>query len=322
MIIDQKSTRWIMGTAAGAMAATLIYAIYAARAANGPSGGSGVGLFFGFAGTAVIVFECLLSLRKRYPASPLGRVQTWLRAHVWLGLLSFLLIVFHAGFRWGHGLAAALMWIFLIITVSGIYGLVLQNYIPRSMTQSVGRETIYEQIPNIIRQLRMDATERVEFVTADLGVDEEEPEFIQAGGVKQYFDPAQKQGAAEKLEEVVKKRKSSPQIAIEEPDALALKAHYLQEIRPFLMERPEAFSRDLFDTAEKVSAYFAYLRTLLPEAAHKILKDLEEICQERRQLALQARLHRWLHGWLFVHVPLSFGFLVLTLAHAVMSLRY
>jgi hypothetical protein len=34
------------------------------------------------------------------------------------------------------------------------------------------------------------------------------------------------------------------------------------------------------------------------------------------------RLHRWLHGWLYVHVPLSMGFLVLTLVHAVMSLKY
>ena len=31
-------------------------------------------LVFAFAGTGVIVFECLLSLRKKYPASPIGRV--------------------------------------------------------------------------------------------------------------------------------------------------------------------------------------------------------------------------------------------------------
>jgi len=322
MIVDRTSTRWILGTAAGALASTAIYGIYALLAANGPRGGSAVGLAFAFAGTAIIVFECLLSLRKKYPASPLGRLKTWLRAHVWLGLLSFLLILLHAGFRWGHGLAAVIMWIFLAIALSGIYGLALQNYIPRRMTQLVDRETIYQQIPVIVSELRLDADERVEFVTADLGVDESEAEVVKAGGVKQYFDPKQKASAAEKVEAEVKRRKTSPQILAEEAAAQALRAHYLQEMRPFLIERPLAFSRKLFGTPERVAAYFSYIRTLLPEQTHPVLNDLERICGERRQLLVQARLHRWLHGWLFVHVPLSFAFLLLTFVHAIWSLRY
>jgi hypothetical protein len=322
MIVDRTSTRWILGVAAGALASTAIYGIYAILAANGPRGGSALGLFFAFAGTAIIVFECLLSLRKKYPASPLGRLKTWLRAHVWLGLFSFLLILFHAGFRWGHGLAAVIMWMFLIITLSGVYGLALQKYIPHRMTELVSRETIYQQIPVIVSDLRVDADERVEFVTADLGVHEDEAEFIKAGGVKQYFDPKQKASAAEKVEAEVQKRKSSPQIASEEAAAQALRAHYLQEMRPFLIERPLAFSRRLFGTPERVAAYFNYIRTLLPEPTHAVLNDLEKICEERQQLLVQARLHRWLHGWLFLHVPLSFAFLLLTFVHAVWSLRF
>lgn len=52
------------------------------------------------------------------------------------------------------------------------------------------------------------------------------------------------------------------------------------------------------------------------------LGQLEIYCDERRQLGEQERLHRWLHGWLLVHVPLSVVLLVLGLAHAVMSLYY
>jgi len=322
MIIDRTSTKWIMGATAGALAAIVIYGIYALLTANGPDGGSAVGLFFAFTGTGVIVFECLLSLRKKYPASPCGRVKTWLRAHVWLGLLSFLLILCHAGFRWGHGLAYVIMWMFLIITLSGIYGLAMQNYIPRRMTQLVTRETIYEEIPNMIRQLREDASARVEFVTADLRVEDEELEFMKAGGVKRYFDPATKESNAKKVQEALKKRRDSPQIPTDESAVHTLKAHYTLEIRPFLQERPPALPRSLFDTREKVKAYFDYLRTLLPEPAHKVLEDLEAICQERRELAIQARLHWWLHSWLFVHVPLSFAFLLLTFLHAVMALRW
>src|SRR5712692_1534833 len=157
----------MFGATAAALACSAIYLVYAAFSPNGPRGGSAVGLTFGFAGTAIIVFECLLSLRKKYPASPLGRVQTWLRAHIWLGLLSFLLILFHAGFHWGRGLASLLMWMFLIITISGAVGLALQNYLPRRMSELVTRETVYEQIPEVVRALALEADERVEFVTAD-----------------------------------------------------------------------------------------------------------------------------------------------------------
>jgi len=60
----------------------------------------------------------------------------------------------------------------------------------------------------------------------------------------------------------------------------------------------------------------------MPVAAHDVLRDLEGICEERRQLLVQRRLHLWMHGWLLVHVPLSFALLVLTAVHAVLSLRY
>jgi hypothetical protein len=320
MILDRRQSRWALGTASGAVAALGAYIAYVLVAPNGASGGSFMGLLFASLGSGIIVFECLLGLRKKYPASPLGRVKTWLSAHVWLGLLSFLLILMHSGFRWGHGLAALLMWLFAAILASGIFGVALQNYIPRRMTELAPHETIFEQIPTVIRGLRTEADERVEFVTAGLGLEDEAPEFVRAGGVKQYFDPAQKKSAAEKVQAVVERRKTAPQIAVEESAREALRAHYLQEIRPYLAERPS--TRGLFARAELVAAYFNHLRTIMPVAAHDVLRDLEGICEERRQLLVQRKMHLWLHTWLLVHVPLSFAFLVLSAVHAVLSLRY
>jgi hypothetical protein len=322
MILDRQQSKWAVGTAAAALLSLAAYIVYAVLAPNGPRGGSFMGLFFAALASGIIVFECLLGLRKKYPASRLGRVRTWLRGHVWLGLLSWLLILLHAGFRWGHGLAGALMWIFAAIVASGIFGVVLQNWLPRRMTELATRETIYEQIPAVVNGLRIEADERVEFITADLGVEDEIPDYVRAGGVKQYFDPAQKKGAAEKLLAVAERRKLSPQIEVEADAREALRAHYLQEIRPFLMETPAPYFRRLFGTAERVTAYFGHLRIIMPVAAHGILGDLQEICEERRQLMVQRRLHLWLHGWLLIHVPLSFALLVLTAVHAVLSLRY
>ena len=322
MILDRQQSRWAICTGAGTATMLAIYTIYVLLAPNGARGGSFMGLVFAALGTGIIVFECLLGLRKKYPASPLGRVKTWLKAHVWLGLASFLLILMHSGFRWGHGLAGALMWLFAAIVLSGIFGIAMQNYIPRRMTELVPHETIYEQIPTVVRGLRGEADERIEFITADLNLADEAPEFVRAGGVKQYFDPAQKKSAAEKVQTVVERRKAAPQIDIGETAQEAMKAHYLQEIRPFLTERPQEFSRKLFGSQPSVGAYFGHLRTIMPVAAHDVLRDLEEICEERRQLIVQARMHLWMHAWLMVHVPLSFGLLILTAVHAVLSLRY
>ena len=57
-------------------------------------------------------------------------------------------------------------------------------------------------------------------------------------------------------------------------------------------------------------------------ANEEALGELADICEERRQLRVQSRLHAWLHGWLLVHAPLTVALLVLTLFHAVWALRY
>ena len=321
MILDRQQSKWALVTAAVAVLSFGSYLVYAILSPNGPSGGSTAGLVFGSLGTAIIVFECMLGLRKRYPASPFGRVKTWLRAHTWLGLLSFLLILMHSGFHWGHGLAAVIMSMFAVIVASGIFGIALQNYIPGRMTELVARETIFEEIPTVIESLRFEADERVEFITADLGM-EEPPEYLRAGGVKRYYDPDQKKSNAEKVRAAVEIRKSTPQIELESGEREAFRAHYLQEMRPFLRERPPSLSLKLYASPDSVTAYFGHLRTIMPEAAHVVLQDLAEIIEERRQLLVQRRLHMWLHGWLLIHVPLSFALLVLAAVHAVLSLRY
>jgi len=54
---------------------------------------------------------------------------------------------------------------------------------------------------------------------------------------------------------------------------------------------------------------FRQLRVLFPPALHASIDDLENICDEKRQLDKQNRLHKLLHGWLLVHIPLSYALL-------------
>jgi hypothetical protein len=61
---------------------------------------------------------------------------------------------------------------------------------------------------------------------------------------------------------------------------------------------------------------------VVPPSVGDVVDEIQDICEERRQLAVQRRLHHWLHGWLLVHVPLSYALLLLSIVHAVVALRY
>jgi len=72
----------------------------------------------------------------------------------------------------------------------------------------------------------------------------------------------------------------------------------------------------------QAQAAFRQLRILVPSSLETTLEDLENIYEETRQLDMQSRLHKALHLWLFVHVPLSYTLLLLAAIHAVVALRY
>lgn len=116
-------------------------------------GGTPLGLAFGAISLGIFVFAALLSLRKKIPLWRVGTVQRWLRAHIWLTLLTIPLIILHSGFRLGGPMTTLLMAIYALVMVSGIYGLVLQHLMPRLMKERLPAETVFEQIPHIRAQL-------------------------------------------------------------------------------------------------------------------------------------------------------------------------
>ena len=57
----------------------------------------------------------------------------------------------------------------------------------------------------------------------------------------------------------------------------------------------------------------------LPPNLHPAIDELENICEEKRELDQQNTMHKALHGWLLIrHVPLSYAVLLLGALHAVM----
>ena len=67
-------------------------------------------------------------------------------------------------------------------------------------------------------------------------------------------------------------------------------------------------------------AEFMALPELSAERDH--LRGLEQLYEQRRQIAMQEHLHHWLHSWLLFHIPLSLALLILAVAHVVTALYY
>ncbi len=292
MRIDHTHKNWLVASLGIFGVSALLYGIYRIPASGGSMGGTALGLAFGSAGLAFMIFAALLGARKKVPVWRVGRAQTWMRGHLWLGLLSLPMIVFHSGFRYGHGLTAVLMTLLIIVVASGIFGAALQHYMPRVMTREVTMETIYEEIDHVRAQLREEAEELVTQATA-------EKEKAAAAGTPSSIVTSAAAGGDE---------------------AAPLRNFFESELAPFLAN-PSARGQALSDAAQARNA-FAQLRMLVPPALHTTIEDLESICEEERQLSLQARLHLWLHGWLLLHIPLSLALILLGAVHAVMALRY
>jgi hypothetical protein len=161
MRIDRTHRPWLIGTVTAFLAMTAAYIVYSLRTPGGPRGGTAIGLAFGVAGYAVMLFEGLLGVRKKVPIWRVGRAQAWMRGHLWLGILTLPLILFHAGFAARGPLTAVLLALLVIVVASGILGAILQHYLPRTITKRVPMETIYEEIPHVRAQLRDEAEQLV-----------------------------------------------------------------------------------------------------------------------------------------------------------------
>ncbi len=275
MHIDHTHRKWLTASLIILGIATAVYIPYAVRSPAGPRGGSPIGLAFGIIGSAFMVFAGLLAWRKKVPIMRIGRAQAWMRGHLWLGLLSLPIILFHAGFHFGGTLTSVLMALLITVVASGIFGAILQNYLPNVMTVEVPSETIFDQIDHVRGQLIADA------------------DGLVAGAVS---------------------------AASSEKEAAPLTSFYQRELRPFL--EGHVARQQLLANRGRARTAFEGLRVMVPAGLQEATNKLEHISEEARQLRLQTRLHHWLHGWLMMHIPLSFALLLLGCVHAIMALHY
>src|ERR1700676_3069909 len=206
-------------------------------------------------------------------------------------------------------LTRVLMWLLMITILSGLFGAALQNYIPRIMTSDVPLETIYDEISHVRKSLRAEADLAVESVCGLLDLSHPQNEDGQRAGGFTALRPIAASSAPIRTSAAVSAGASAavaaaPEIILlSKEESTVLKTFYLSEMRGYL-DNPQHRGQRLGD-AEQAARAFSGLRTRLPAAAQATVQDLQDICEEARQLLLQERLHHWLHGWLLLHIPLS-----------------
>lgn len=249
-----------------------------------PVPSSGFGILCGVVGGGIITFEMLLVFRKQLRRFRLGRTRTWMRLHIWLGLLSLPVIVIHGGFGFGGYLPAATMILFLAVIASGIWGLVMQQWLPQKMLAEIPGETIASQID---RLGEYNADEARKVITALTTVPPE----------------------AESDEPV-----------ISGPLAAELEAFRDEVLLPYL-ERGR-WSRSPLTAPAEAERRFARLREAVPPDARGPLDKLQGFADLRRRWDNQKTLFAWLHAWFLIHVPLSWAMFALMILHAVRALKY
>ncbi len=291
MVIDRTHRNWALASGTVCALATVSYVATAHAGDLRPFGGTPAGIVFGAAAFALMVFAVLLGLRKKFLGQRIGRLQTWMRGHIWLGLLSAILVILHAGFRTGGALTATLVALTVIVALSGVAGTLLQHAVPRILTREVPMETVFEQIPNIRAQLCEEAQHLVTAATT-------------VGVVKTATQGNTALAVVERTSQQV---------------VQPLQSFWETQLAPFLAE-PD--SRSILAKGVTSEAAFRHLRTMLPAEMHTTVASMETLAEEARQLRRQERLHYLLHAWLFFHVPVSYGLIALAVVHAWRALRY
>jgi len=100
--------------------------------------GSETGYNIGLAGGLIILSLLLYPLRKRVRAlASLGRMESWFRYHMFMGIGGPVLILFHSTFKVGSINGSIALFAMLLVALSGVVGRFVYRHIHRGM---YGRE--------------------------------------------------------------------------------------------------------------------------------------------------------------------------------------
>ena len=211
------------------------------------------------------------------------------------------------------------MTLLLIVVASGVFGLTLQQFIPRRMTQSLPFETVYAQLDAVNRQIIAESDALVSATTGSVVGDTDWSELNPAdrggdGGASVLV------GASRSIANIYGRAVIAELPAKPIPNTQIIASAYESDIRTFIKSGRKGLS--ILKDPAKCDSFFADLADKVVPEAQFLVDILKHYCDERRQLDHQITLHHWLHVWLGIHLPLSMALLVLLIWHAIVATKY
>jgi hypothetical protein len=125
-----------------------------------PSGRTVVGSLYGMLGLLAIFLLMYYGIRKRKYAQKSWSLQAWLSFHSYIGVLTLLIIVLHAGFQFHADIHTCAFVLLAIVVVSGMVGAFLYLTMPERFRQFgaelmyVGNNTIDMEFNKILQQMQ------------------------------------------------------------------------------------------------------------------------------------------------------------------------
>ncbi|MFL6568097.1 MAG: hypothetical protein ACJ8LI_02935 [Chthoniobacterales bacterium] len=207
------------------------------------------------------------------------------------------------------------------------------------MKERLPAEIVYEQIPNI-RALLEAAAERLhKTFTRERATDTDAPSAVSAAVMPDVsmYAVLKTPSAAEKgaSAATVRGTQMTPAAFVKtdeteaSPDEPGRDARSEEALATFIERRLLPYLRagrgDKFrlGNAREADEAFRHLKSRVAAPYRVRVEEMQGWCDERRLLDQQIRMQHWLHGWLLVHVPVSFLLLLMTAWHAFVTLfRY
>ena len=147
-----KRPQWLLATVATAVLFTVVYAVWTSVEPWRP--GRAGGLTFGTIAALLFLNDALYPLRRRLLSWPLGTAQRWLQLHIYGGVIATLCVFLHVGWTWPRGtMGWWLLGLSLWTTATGVFGVLLQKWVPSVVSGSLQVEALAVRMPELTARL-------------------------------------------------------------------------------------------------------------------------------------------------------------------------
>ena len=114
----------------------------------------GLDILSGILSIILMVGLGFYGVRRRSMNLRWGPARMWRRLHLWGGGVFLVVMTWHGGLSFPEGHLNGWLWILTIwVVLSGLAGMAVQKWIPRTLAQGLSLDVVYERIPEIVTDL-------------------------------------------------------------------------------------------------------------------------------------------------------------------------